>query len=102
GDLATLRDFHLNVLSLVLFAEFLERSSKPAFVDARLTSPKPWRDLHHYDAQGKWTGWTRMANGKEYEFNAEGRLLPDGAGGRAVEVKFSRDEATGHLLFTPK
>ena len=41
GDIALLRDFHLNVLALALFPEFLERSSQPAF-----TRPEA------HDAQG--------------------------------------------------
>ena len=48
------------------------------------------------------TGWTRITNGREYEFDAEGRLLPEGRDGRAVEVNLSRDAATGRLLFSPK
>ncbi|MCE9520570.1 MAG: hypothetical protein K8R87_13580 [Verrucomicrobia bacterium] len=102
GDIAVLRDFHLSVLALALFPEFLERSNKPAWVDPRLTTLKAWRDLHHYDNEGREIGWTRITNGREYEFDAEGRLLPDGPGGRAVPVKYARDEATGHLLFAPK
>ncbi len=102
GDIALLRDFHLNVFGLALLPEFLERSSRPAFSDPRLTTPKAWRDRHHYDGGGRGTGWTRIANGREYEFDEAGRLLPDGRGGPAVEVKLTRDDATGLLLFAPK
>jgi hypothetical protein len=102
GDIAVLRDFQLNVLALALFPEFLERSNKPAWVDPRLTTLKAWRDLHHYDPAAREIGWTRITNGREYEFDAEGRLLPDGPGGRAVPVKYTRDDATGHLLFAPR
>ncbi len=102
GDIAVLHDFHLSVLALALFPEFLERSSKPAWVDPRLTMPKAWRDLHHYDSEGRGIGWTRVTNGREYEFDADGRLLPEGRGGRAVPVRYSRDDATPHLLFAPK
>jgi len=102
GDIALLRDFHLTLMALALFPEFLERSNKPAFTDSRLTTPKAWRDLHHVDAQGRPAGWTRITDGREYEFDAEGRLLPDGRGGSAVEVRYSRNDATGLLLFVPK
>ena len=102
GDIALLRDFHLTVLALALFPEFLERSNKPAFTDPRLTTPKAWRDLHHYDSEGRPGGWTRITDGREYEFDAAGRLLPEGRGGPAVELKFSRDDATGRLLFIPR
>lgn len=102
GDIALLRDFHLTLMALALFPEFLERSNKPAFTDTRLTAPKAWRDVHHHDAKGRPAGWTRITDGREFEFDAAGRLLPDGRGGPAVEVKYLRDEAKGLLLFVPK
>ncbi len=102
GDIAVLRGFHLSVLARALFPEFLERSNQPAWVDPRLTTPKVWRDLHRYDTEGRGIGWTRVTNGRQYEFDAEGRLLPDGRGVRAVPVRYSRDDATAHLLFAPK
>lgn len=102
GDVALLRDFHLTLMALALYPEFLDRSNKPEFTDSRLTTPKVWRDLHHDDAQGRPAGWTRITDGREFEFDAEGRLLPDGRGGPAVEVRYSRNDATGLLLFAPK
>lgn len=102
GDIVVLRGFHQSVLALALFPEFLERSNQPAWADPRLTLPKAWRDRHHYDADGGGIGWTRITQGRQYEFDAEGRLLPEGRGGRAVPVKYSRDDTTNQLLFAPK
>ena len=102
GDKHNLKQFHLTVLSQAVLPEFLERSIAPAFVDQRLTSPKSWRDIYLYAKDGTPIGWMRRANGRRYEFDTEGRLMPEGRGGKAVEVKYTRDPATGRLLFGPK
>lgn len=73
-----LRGVHLTVLSHVLFAESLERSTAPAWVDLRLTTPKPWRDVFRHDADsGKRLGWVRYRAGHTSSFDAEGRLRPE-------------------------
>ncbi len=102
GERYQLRQFHFTLLSQVLFPEFLERSTNPAFVDVRLTTPKVWRDLYRYDNAGKCSGWSRYTNGRTYEFDIEGHLLPDGQGGRSVEVSYVVDAASGRLIFLPK
>lgn len=102
GERYQLRQFHLTMLSQVLLPEFLERSADAAFVDVRLTTPKAWRDLYRYDEAGKCIGWSRLTNGRVYEFDREGHLLPDGPGGRAVEVSYVLDAASGRLVFIPK
>ncbi|QIF04810.1 hypothetical protein [Roseimicrobium sp. ORNL1] len=102
GDKHHLKQFHLTVLSQAVLPEFLERSVAPAFVDQRLTSPKNWRDIYLYAKDGSPIGWMRRANGRRYEFNTEGKLLPEGRGGKAVDVEYKRDPATGKLLFVPK
>ncbi|MEI6533999.1 MAG: hypothetical protein WCN98_01575 [Verrucomicrobiaceae bacterium] len=101
GERARLRELNLTILSTALLPEFLERSNKPAFVDPRLTSPKSWRDVYQYDKAGACTGWTRITNGRSYEFNSDGHLLPDGRGGRALAVKLIRDDHDGRLVFAP-
>ncbi|MEY4485055.1 MAG: hypothetical protein RL693_2507 [Verrucomicrobiota bacterium] len=102
GEHERLREFHLTLLSQVLLPEFLERSTAPAFVDFRLSAPKAWRDVYHYDAAGKCTGWSRLTHGRSYEFDREGHLLPEGPGGPAVEVSYVIDEPSGRLVFIPK
>ncbi|RBP37636.1 hypothetical protein DES53_11318 [Roseimicrobium gellanilyticum] len=102
GDKHHLKQFHLTVLSQAVLPEFLDRSVAPAYVDQRLTSPKNWRDIHLYDKEGAPIGWMRRANGRRFEFNMEGKLLPEGRGGKAVDVEYKRDPATGRLLFGPK
>jgi hypothetical protein len=96
------RQLHLTLLSELLLPEFLERSTAPAFVDRRLSIPKAWRDVYHYDSDGLALGWTRYANGRTYEFDLEGWLLPEGRGGKSVAVKYVRDEKTGTLIFVPQ
>ena len=102
GDRAQLRTLHLTLLATALLPDFLERSNAPAWVDPRLTTPKAWRDIYHYDAKGALTGWTRITGGRDHEFTPAGELLPDGKEGRAVRMKFTRDAAGKHLLFAPE
>lgn len=86
-----LRDLNLTLLSQVLFPAALDRSIAPAWVDPRLTTPKPWRDVFRYDeATGRRIGWIRHQAGRTHWFDAEGRLLPDGPKHpeKAVPVKY--------------
>ncbi|WP_139373071.1 hypothetical protein [Prosthecobacter debontii] len=69
---------NLTVMSQALFPEVLERSTAPAWVDPRLTTPKPWRDIRRYDEAGKLMGWIRYQAGRTTWFNPEGQLLPEG------------------------
>lgn len=71
---------NLTLLSQVLFPEVLERSTAPAWVDPRLATPKPWRDVHRYDREGKHLGWIRHQAGRTAWFAPDGRLLPEGLG----------------------
>lgn len=66
-----------------------------SFTDITLTSEKPWRDVYHYDKNGKPTGWTREEENKAaVQFDAGGRMMRDG---KAVPVRYEVDEATKHL-----
>lgn len=78
ADRHAIQGLNLTLLSQALFPEVLERSTAPAWVDPRMTSPKPWRDVHRYDAEGKLRGWIRYQGGRSVWFDTEGRLLPDG------------------------
>ena len=75
ADRYYLRQLHLTVLSQVLLPGFLERSPAPLFVDPRLSMPKAWRDVYHYDTEGKRTGWTRHGEGRTWNFDSNGRLM---------------------------
>ncbi|TDU81773.1 hypothetical protein EI77_01083 [Prosthecobacter fusiformis] len=82
------------LLSQVLFPEALERSNAPAWVDRRLTTPKPWRDVHRYDKEGKLIGWIRHQAGRTAWFAPDGRYLPDGLGqpDKALPVIYEKNE----------
>ena len=101
GERHLVQSFNLALLSEALLPDFLERRNETAFVDRRLTIPKPWRDVYRYNKKGECTGWTRIADGKEVEFDAEGKLLPQGRSGAAVPVRYVRDPASGALKFEP-
>lgn len=74
----SLRGLNLTLLSHALFPEILERSPDPAWVDPRLSLPKPWRDTHRYDDEGRHLGWQRHHDGRSTWFAADGKLLPEG------------------------
>lgn len=75
ADRYYLRQLHLTVLSQILMPGFMERSPAPLFVDPRLSMPKAWRDVYHYDDAGKRAGWTRHHAGRTFRFDANGHLI---------------------------
>jgi hypothetical protein len=99
GEKHHLAQFHLTVLNLALLPEFLDRVEAPAYVDTHLTTPKPWRDVYHHDQGDKVTGWTRIMDGRAYEFDAEGRVAAKDQTGAAAPVRYVRDDKTGKLQF---
>lgn len=44
-------------------------------VDFRLSTPKAWRDVYHYSADGKPNGWTRYDGTAATDFNARGQII---------------------------
>ncbi len=93
GERYLLRGLNLTLLSQVLFADVLDRSTAPAYVSPRLTTPKQWRDVYRYDpTSGALEGWIRYADSRIANFDAEGRLLPDGPKGKAVPVIYTLNE----------
>ncbi|WP_395753124.1 hypothetical protein [Prosthecobacter sp.] len=93
GERYMLRGLNLTLLSQVVFPEVLERSTAPAYVSPRLTTPKLWRDVYRYDPDsGALQGWIRYADSRIANFDAEGRLLPDGPKGKAVPVIYFKND----------
>jgi len=87
AERAYLRGLNLVIISQTLFPETLDRSSAPAWVDPRLTTPKPWRDVFRYDpSTGQRLGWIRHQAGRTYAFDSEGRVKPDGPKKPAVVI----------------
>lgn len=99
GERYQLRLLNLAVLNEALLPGFLERKAGPAFVDPRLTTPKPWRDVYRYDKNHDSIGWTRYVTGKASEFDLDGKLLPNGRGGAALPVRYLKEG--GQLIFAP-
>lgn len=94
ADRHYLREMNLTVLSQALFPQALERAVAPAWVDLRLTTPKPWRDVMRYDRQtGQLLGWVRHQAGRTHYFDAEGRHLPEGPDHpeKAMPVSYDRN-----------
>lgn len=102
GERHMLRGLNLTLLSQVLFPDVLERSTEPAYVSPRLTTPKQWRDVYRYDDEsGRLIGWIRYAKGRLANFDAEGRFQPDGPGGKSVPVTYLKGE-NGTLTWQPQ
>ncbi len=102
GERYMLRGLNLTLLSQVLFADVLERSTAPAYVSQRLTTPKQWRDVYRYHSDsGALQGWIRYTGARIANFDAEGRLLPEGPKGKAVPVIYTKDE-NGSLTWHPQ
>lgn len=93
GERYMLRGLNITLLSQVLFPDVLDRSTAPAYVSPRLTTLKQWRDVYRYDStSGALQGWIRYADSRIANFDAEGRLLPDGPQGKAVRVLYLMNE----------
>ncbi|MDI1310710.1 hypothetical protein [Prosthecobacter sp.] len=93
GERYMLRGLNTTLLSQVIFPDVLERSIAPAYVSPRLTTPKQWRDVYRYDPEsGALQGWIRYADSRIANFDAEGRLLPDGPKGKAVPVIYFKND----------
>ena len=103
GEVHELRCLNLTLMSQIIFPEALTRSPAPAYVDRRLTTPKPWRDVYRYDDKGALMGWIRYFKSRTTIFNADGAILPDGftPGGKALEAVYEQDDK-GNLTFRPK
>ena len=79
-----------------------ERYTAPAYVSQRLTTPKQWRDVYRYHSDsGALQGWIRYTGARIANFDAEGRLLPEGPKGKAVPVIYTKDE-NGSLTWHPQ
>jgi len=103
ADRYYLGGLNLTLLSQVLFPQSLERSTAPAWVDPRMTTPKPWRDVFRYEEEGgARTGWIRHHAGRTAFFDPQGRHLPAGPKqpGKAVPVVYEKN-ARGLLEWRP-
>lgn len=102
GERHMLRGLNLTLLSQVLFPDVLERSTAPAQVSPRLTTPKQWRDVYRYDPDsGKFLGWIRYEKARIANFDPEGRFQPDGPGGKSVPVIYLKGDNNDTLTWQP-
>ena len=102
GERYMLRGLNLTLLSQVLFPDILDRSTAPPYVSPRLTTLKQWRDVYRYDpTTGALQGWIRYADARIANFDAEGRLLPDGPQGKSIPVLYVMNEK-GMLTWRPQ
>ncbi|MHC5005722.1 MAG: hypothetical protein ACYTJ0_21705, partial [Planctomycetota bacterium] len=70
---ALLREHNATVLTRLLCPGVFEASHRVNFVDERIATPKGWRDVFAYDADGTCVGWTRYDGDDVRTFNAAGQ-----------------------------
>lgn len=79
---------NIAILQNLLYPGMLNRRPQRNFVCVFLATPKAWRDLYHYDNQGRLTGWTRTEGAEAREFTADGAAVTKkDALGRALEAR---------------
>lgn len=80
--------FHINTFQNVLYPQLINRRFLRNFVSMFLATRKSWRDLYHYDVQGRLTGWTRHEGPERKEFTSDGALVTKkDALGRPIEAR---------------
>jgi hypothetical protein len=83
-----LQRFHAEVLSALVYPSCLSEAFQVNFVDQRITTPKPWRDVYRYDTKGSLLGWTRCDGARTQEFTPDGLvILAKDARGRPVKAR---------------
>jgi hypothetical protein len=105
-DRAQLDYVHLALIADRAFGGAVQVSYQPNFVDQRLTAPRLWRDVYHYDAKDQCTGWTRYhADRAAEEFNHDGLLVVEkddlGRCKKARTVRYTQPAAKGPLNPNP-
>ncbi len=87
-----LRGLNLTILSQIILPDVLDRSPAPAWVPPRLTAPRLWRDVMHYDTDSpRLTGWTRYHDARTTDFDATGRIIPPNAKSPPIPVTYQLD-----------
>jgi hypothetical protein len=80
---AFVEHFHAVALANLVVPGVVQAVFHTNFVDQRLTTPKLWRDVYRPNQ-----GWTRYADGKSFEFTAEGLLVTEkDEKGRVVKAR---------------
>ena len=67
--------FNIALMGSLLYPGALHVTFRRDYADARLTTPRTWRDVYRYDRAGKRTGWTRYEGGKRTDFTADGHVV---------------------------
>ena len=61
------------IMNHLLYPRILKIRYRRNYVNPFISTPRDWRDVYHYDASGRLTGWTR------YEGREKRHYTPDGA-----------------------
>ncbi|MFK5924929.1 MAG: hypothetical protein QM496_22340 [Verrucomicrobiota bacterium] len=101
NDRYHIEQLNLDILSEVLFPDFLQRTSGLNYFDSRLTDLKNWRDVYRYSKDGKLLGWTRYQNSKPSEFTSDGELVlsrkDDGSPDKVANIRYEIDPKSKQL-----
>ena len=72
-----LRHFNATVLNQLFLDRLINVTITHDYVDPRISRPKFWRDVYHYDADGQCTGWTRHIAGGAQSYTGDGKLITE-------------------------
>ncbi len=99
---AQIERFNDQLIAGIMLRGIVDANWRENFVDFRLTAPKSWRDVYHYDDKGARTGWTRYDGGAASEFAADGNLIAEkDASGHPTKfksVKYERERGANFPL----
>ncbi|MDR1727215.1 MAG: hypothetical protein LBT74_04700 [Acidobacteriota bacterium] len=100
GEVARL---NASLLAHVIYPRIVRDEWRANYVDARLDTPKAWRDVYRYAPDGTMLGWTRYSEDGVQRFNAEGLLsvAEDGRGRCVKAMPVSYEKVGGVVKAVP-
>jgi hypothetical protein len=94
GEINEVHWFNATLMRFGIFPGIVHVPRVSNYVDPRLGTWRNWRDVYHYDAKGRATGWTRHHGDKRIDFTAHGHAVATrdnlGRALTATKVYYSR------------
>jgi len=91
-----LKRLNLHLMQHILYPDLVHPWFRRYYVDPLVVVPNYWRDVYHYDEQGRMLGWTRYQKTDREEFTRHGAVVVRAdAAGRPLVARTVRYEITG-------